>query len=147
MVGFAAQLKAFRTKTVEPRLKAVRYDFLLAVAERLVENSPIGEPDLWQSPPHPGYEPGHFKWNWQYSYGAPATDELPGVDADGTATYMRIASQINPNYAGRHHFTNNVPYGPLLANGYSWQAPAGWIDKISGEMEGMLYDIVRKHNP
>jgi hypothetical protein len=57
------------TKQVEAKAKKVIDRTLEKVVNELMETSPVGEPDLWKWKPKPDYEAGHYKANWQHTYG------------------------------------------------------------------------------
>lgn len=65
------------------------------VAGTLVLSTIIGRPDLWQSPPPPGYRPGTARGNWRAAIGRTAVEnELPIQDAAGATTIGLIENTI-----------------------------------------------------
>ncbi len=135
--------RKFRPKEITRALFiAMNEDFgstAFAILRNLISASPVGNPDQWaleSLPPPPGYVGGHFRRNWQVVTGIggePA--ELDGVDTTaGAEPLARGKAQIDK--AGQSDRTiisivilNNVPYANRLAQGWSRQAEAGWIDQ------------------
>lgn len=93
----------------------------------LVMPSPVGNPSRWKRPRR-GYVGGHFRRNWQLSVGGEAL-ELPGVDPAGTlataAAYAAIAA-LQPGQS--FTIVNPTAYSERLAQGWSPQAAAGWVE-------------------
>jgi len=101
---------------------------LLAVADRLLEYSVVGDPSLWKSPAPAGYVPGKFKGSWHHSLGAPSTDTSSTVDATGDSSRAEMVAGIQAQPFGDHFFTNNEPYAMKLERGeHSSQTPPGGI--------------------
>jgi len=104
------------TKQVEAKAKKVIDRTLEKVVNELMETSPVGEPDLWKWKPKPDYEAGHYKANWQHTINAPATEEIDGVDIEGTVTRARMLNSIKDNnkVITTHYFTNNSKYASTI---------------------------------
>ena len=106
----------------------------LAILRNLITRSPVGDPENWQNPDNapPGYVGGHFRRNWLVSIGGFNPTELPGCEEPVAATLARGAQTIRVfgrSRAARLVIQNNVPYANRLANGWSLQARAGWVDE------------------
>lgn len=107
-----------------------------AIARNLIFGSPVGNPTLWQNPDGapPGYVGGHFRRNWLVSIGGFNETEIEGVDPAGPATAAAAKNEIR-RFQNRKRIgpnlviQNNVPYANRLANGWSTQAPTGWVDE------------------
>lgn len=103
-----------------------------AILRNLITGSPVGNPDLWQNPAPPGYVGGHFRRNWQVSTGGFLEGELEGEDISGATTMAAGKSVIDGFVASgggpKLIIQNNVPYANRLAQGWSRQAKAGWVD-------------------
>jgi len=104
-----------------------------AILRNLVAGSPVGNPDLWQNPPPPGYVGGHFRRNWQVSVGGFIDSELEGEDNTGATTLAagkaKIDGFVRSGGGANLVIQNNVPYANRLAQGWSRQAAAGWVDR------------------
>jgi hypothetical protein len=104
-----------------------------AIFRNLVTGSPVGNPDTWQGPAPAGYVGGHFRRNWQVTVGGFSDAELEGQDAAGATTLAVGKSKIDGFVRGGGGanlvIQNNVPYANRLAQGWSPQAKAGWVDR------------------
>lgn len=106
----------------------------------LVLANPVGNPDRWQRP-RKGYVGGHSRRNWQVSLTPEAVPEIAGVDPSGRMAtdqgYAAIAAlpmaqpgRLASTGTTRAYLVNVVPYMERLNQGWSRQAPAGWIDAV-----------------
>lgn len=83
---------------------------------------------------------GRFRVSWQVGENNANSTPAPPGDHKGTAAPLKGANYTAGqeklgNYYSIH---NNLPYAEPLANGYSPQADAGWIDLISKEMQSWV---------
>ena len=108
-------------------------DTAFAIFRNLVFGSPVGDPKLWGRPPPPGYVGGTFRRNWQVSIGGFEDSIIDAQDDVGSVTAAegkrvidkwQAARKLNVNIV----IQNNMPYANRLAQGWSRQAPAGWVD-------------------
>lgn len=111
-------------------------DTAFAILRNLIFGSPVGNPSIWENPASApeGYVGGHFRRNWIVSVGGFNETEIEGVDPAGAATAATGQAAIEAwKNAGRLRanlvIQNNVPYANRLAQGWSRQAPAGWVDQ------------------
>jgi hypothetical protein len=109
---------------------------VFAILRNLVTGSPVGNPSLWQNPASApdGYVGGHFRRNWIVSIGGFNETEIEGVDQVGASTLATGKATIEAWEKARRINTNiiiqnNVPYSNRLAQGWSRQAAAGWVDE------------------
>lgn len=104
-----------------------------AILRNLIAGSPVGNPDLWINPPPPGYVGGHFRRNWQVTVGGFAETELEGEDNTGASSLASgkavIDGFVRSGGGANLVIQNNVPYANRLAQGWSRQAKAGWVDR------------------
>lgn len=107
----------------------------LRTAYALVQATPVGDPSLWKSKAPAAYQPGHARRNWHATIGAKSTQELPGFDTTG-ATAVQESAKVIAEWAKRGgmrsealHIQNAVPYIERLNDGWSSQAPAGFVEK------------------
>jgi hypothetical protein len=145
---FSLDLREFVKKTKEKQHLIVR-KVLLDISTRLVERSPVGNPELWavnrnrgrrKSRAPAGYVGGRFRGNWQMAYtGNEPSDPINTVDPTGEATINKLSYVIGDDPAG-HSWTivNNLPYAIPLENGWSSQAPAGMVGLTVVEFEGLV---------
>lgn len=139
MSGFALRIREFAEKAKD-NMETVVVKTTTDIASRIVERSPVGNPDNWISPPPKGYVGGRFRANWQIGLDAPAAGELDLIDADGEPTKKRLAAEIERIGAGHVvHITNNLPYGPRLEyEGHSSQAPQGMVRITVAEFQSIV---------
>lgn len=128
MTDFSAQLDAAYKKKVEGLLQAVVVKTALDVDRDLVLETPVGNPALWKSPAPAGYVGGHARANWLASLNNPRTSEAAGTDRQAGDSVQSITSQFNVK--DTIYISNNVPYIQRLNDGWSTQAPIGFIDAI-----------------
>lgn len=101
----------------------------------LVLTSPVGDPTLWQSEPPPDYRPGHLVKNWNVTIGFESDDELPGEDPVGAQTIedarreLAFYDGIDVENFNEINIQNAVPYIVPISQGWSQQAPAGFIER------------------
>lgn len=101
------------------------------ISQAVVFRTPVGKPELWKNPPPADYTPGHARYNWRASIDQPIFEERSGVDPGGGATVAEMRNEIR-NLAGVDqtiNFTFTIPYGFRLNNGWSTQAPIGYIEQ------------------
>lgn len=92
----------------------------------VVFKSPIGNPDLWKSPPPPGYVGGRFRSNWNVTYGAP---DYTYTDSTNISRGEREPLKaLTLPVGGIVYLSNGLPYAQRLEYGYSKeQTPLGMI--------------------
>jgi hypothetical protein len=142
--GGPLQLKAWLKRQSEKEIPdwqvGLHKKLHFQVGNEMMERSPVGNIELWDiwwetggNPPESleGYTGGRFRGNWQSVLGRGSTrgevrqaEKLKPrqIMAKGTA----VLSALKPY--SRSFWVNNVPYSIRLAEGWSTQAPDGWID-------------------
>jgi hypothetical protein len=138
MSDFAANISQFVARA-NGNVDAVVRKIILDIGTKIVMRSPVGDGDLWQSPPPPGYVGGRFRANWQYTFGEPATQATDAIDASGSSAISAIQSGVGANnVAGLHYLSNNLPYAKRLEEGWSTQAPSGMVGLTLVEFENIV---------
>lgn len=123
---FALDLKAFRLRTLDKNEK-VRRAVVLSLFRSIIESTPVGNPELWKTPPPPGYVGGRARGNWQTSTGTPPSDPVDRVDPQGTEAADEVKRNMGKN-GETVSLTNNLPYIHRLEyDGWSSQAPNGMV--------------------
>jgi hypothetical protein len=117
--SFDAALQRFIVRA-GANVNTLTRELLFEISVRLIEYSPVGDATYWQSPPPPGYVGGHFRANWQYSFGTAAENEIDGHTGQLPGN---IRAEFPSNMVGVHYIINNAPYAQRLENGWSRQAP------------------------
>lgn len=73
---------------------------------------------------------GRARGNWQVALNAPASGTLEVEDKSGAGAIAQGSSTIAGHKSGGSiHITNNLPYIGRLNDGWSAQAPAGFVQK------------------
>lgn len=144
-MSFALDLTKFIEKAqgnAETVVRKVGIDMLAKVVDR----SPVGNPDLWKGGGPDGYVGGRFRGNWQVTFGAPARDEIERVDASGSATNAAGAAVLASYRSGISSIwlANNVPYAYRLEVGHSTQAPLGMAGVTAAEFQTFVDQAVRE---
>lgn len=144
-MSFALDLTKFIEKAqgnAETVVRKVGIDMLAKVVDR----SPVGNPDLWKGGGPDGYVGGRFRGNWQVTFGAPARDEIERVDASGSATNAAGAAVLASYRSGISSIwlANNVPYSYSLEMGHSSQAPLGVAGVTAAEFQTFVDQAVRE---
>lgn len=97
-----------------------------------------------REPPDEGGTPVDSGWaraNWQPSVGSPATEVVGSEDAVASAeTAQREGITTVATYAGPEpvFVANNVPYIARLNDGWSQQAPSGFVDRAVTKAEAEM---------
>lgn len=148
-MSFADSVARFADKAKGNADEVVR-QVTMTIADRLVDKSPVGNPDVWLSlNPYvsldtnklerkkapAGYVGGRFRANWQIGAGSPDTTATNEVDPGGSNTKTRLSAAIdNTGAGGITYVTNSLPYGPKLEyEGHSSQAPSGFVRTTAAE--------------
>lgn len=110
---FGARMKK-HGKNVENNAAALVRKCALAVDGAVVIATPV--------------DTGRARANWQVSLNSPAGGTLEAVDPSGQGTIAKGAATIaGYKRGGAIHITNNLPYIGRLNDGWSAQAPAGFV--------------------
>lgn len=137
-MSFALDLQKFANNT-NKKVDDVIAKIVLDVGTSIVLKSPVGDGDLWASPPPPGYVGGRFRGNWQFGVGGIDTSVDGAIDPTGANSIGRIAAGIPEKTAGKvFYITNTLPYAQRLENGWSTQAPAGMVGLTIAEFEPIV---------
>lgn len=144
-MAFALDLSKFIEKAqgnAETVVRKVGIDMLAKVVDR----SPVGNPDLWKGGGPEGYVGGRFRRNWQVTFGRPAQGEVDGVDPSGSATNSAGAAVLASYRSGINSIwlANNVPYSYRLEMGHSSQAPLGVAGVTATEFQSFVDQAVRE---
>ena len=123
-----------------PALDRIVRETTLEFADRLAsEWTPLGNPELWKSPPPADYQPGHMKSSWFCSVSAPSRATTDRTDIRAVNDLDQI-----PEKAGQKvYFSNNAPHAGSIEGGHSSQAPVG-IMWAASEFSPMAATIARR---
>lgn len=104
----------------------------IQVGDELIPDTPVGNPDLWASPPPKNYSGGRAKGNWQSSTGSPKSGETGVIDPRGSATLAANRAVGNSIPVGSvSYVVNNAPYIVRLNQTpqHSRQQTPHWIER------------------
>lgn len=91
---------------------------------------------------------GRARSNWQVELNAPATGTVPPMDA--SAALAKAEARIAQAQPGDTiHITNNLPYIGRLNEGWSAQAPAGYVESavLAGALRVRGAKLLIKRSP
>lgn len=117
----AMGVRAFRTKSLD-RLDRIVRESSLEFAERLATDwTPLGNPELWKSPPPADYRPGNLQSSWFLSVGAPSSETTDRTDIRAVNHLDRLPAQAGQKV----YYSNSAPHAGAIEAGHSHQAPVG----------------------
>jgi hypothetical protein len=80
---------------------------------------------------------GRFRVSWQVGENAAPGGEKPPGTYTGTPQIERIGYQ-QEKLGNVYSIHNNLPYAERLAQGWSKQAPGGWVQGIAKDIQGFV---------
>lgn len=108
---------SLRGDTLEKNVQKLMRKLALSVDTTVVMSTPV--------------DTGRAAANWQLTFSEPAAGVLPVPSAKELSSRENItsASELLRSYAGQEiHIANNLPYIRRLNEGWSDQAPAGFVE-------------------
>lgn len=132
------QLDAAYKRKVEENLEKTVRATALAVMTNIVVNTPVGNPDLWKSPPPKGYAGGRARNNWNADINTVDASITDQVNPNATGTEKITAALVSYKLSDTINISNNLPYIRRLNEGHSKQAPANFVEKavMVGKRQG-----------
>ena len=88
---------------------------------------------------------GRFRMSWQVGENSASSTPAPEGSYPSAPSIMRVGYQ-QERLGNLYSVHNNLPYAEPLANGYSTQAPAGWIDNIANDIRTRARDAAERIN-
>ena len=129
-------------RSVERTIRGAELRLFTAV----IMDTPVGNPDLWQSPAPEGYVGGRLRGNWQTSTAAPATGTSEEPDPSGAETLSAVQAFISALQGGQVTFlSNNLPYAVPVEYGHSTQAPEGMVRKNIARFQRLIDAEAKEH--
>lgn len=80
---------------------------------------------------------GRFRVSWQVGENAAPGGEKPAGIYTGTPQIERIGYQ-QEKLGNVYSVHNNLPYAERLAQGWSNQAPVGWVQSVAKDIQGFV---------
>lgn len=101
-----------------------------AILTSVVMRTPVGNKNVWLEPKkaYIGYVGGRARANWFVGVSSANLAVTNAIDAGGTGPIMVGKTLIDGSGPAPIHLNNNLPYIIPLNEGWSSQAPAGFID-------------------
>lgn len=129
LAGLAANMGRLATR-VRRGGERLKNECAFAILRSVVYRTPVGNKNLWLEPGKApiGYVGGRARANWFVGVGAPNGSIVDIVDPGGTGPIMAGKTVIDGSGNTPIHLNNNLPYIIPLNEGWSTQAPAGFID-------------------
>ena len=121
-------------------VKRVRIGTMFAMGEMLAE-APVADPTTWRRPrPHIG---GRFRasilpWEGEMPETVPPADAA-GYPVPDASDVLAVMENLEPG--GKAGLVSNVEYAERLADGWSRQANAGWVDRIVVRTEDAMREV------
>jgi hypothetical protein len=125
MNNYRADLqKAYEKKVLDKLEKVVRATALIAHGD-LVTQTPVGDPSTWKNPAPSGYVGGTAKASWFLDIDTVDIKEVDHTFDNEAEAKRRVQSYTLDS---KIFISNNLPYIRRLNDGWSQQAPAGYVD-------------------
>jgi hypothetical protein len=128
----------------EKKVEKATEDFVFTTFKEVIDGTPVGKPELWQTPPPPNYVPGKLKSNWFPSIGSPSgetTESTSGSEDRLGSLRGRVAGQ-------KAYLTNNQPYAyPIEIGAKQTYTPnaQGWVTRIADSSKARINKIAKKY--
>lgn len=129
LAGLATNMRRLGSR-VRKGGERLKNECAFAILRSVVYRTPVGNKNIWLEPLKApiGYVGGRARANWFVGVGAPNTSIVDISDPGGTGPIMAGKTVIDGSGNAPVHLNNNLPYIMPLNEGWSSQAPAGFID-------------------
>ena len=125
-VKFSANFKsvfAELNKQIDAKKELIFEQAVINFADRIIEKSPVGRPDLWESTPPKDYAEGHYVANWQFVESVSDAKEIDDIDPDTTYTREKLHHQIRDLVKSKKlkqfRLVNAAPYAQQIEDGWA----------------------------
>lgn len=127
MTTFALQMEQFAKKTQRTTAKVVE-DSIISIGSAIIDDTPVGDPSLWQRPAPPGYKPGTLRNSWFSTIGAPYAGNVRKQGVAGRASFNDLITMAREAKGKIFYFINPAPYARRIEYGHSRiQRPLGMV--------------------
>lgn len=134
MGKFAEAVKAFAEETKQKESDVV-VATIMGLSRRIIQYTPVGNPDLWIGRPPAGYTGGQAKGHWVASIGSSSAALTGNIDPNGQETINGITATAEGSVGDVFYLVNNLPYIRRLEyEGWSQQAPDGMVRRAVSEL-------------
>jgi hypothetical protein len=122
ILAHEAMIDAWLESGVKQELSVVHRALVLGLVSDLIFETPVAE--------------GRARGGWDVARDEPPESESGRVDPDGSATLAAAGREVALIDApAKTWVVNNVPYIRRLNDGWSQQAPAGFVDAIMSKYQ------------
>ena len=129
-MSLGGDLRAFEAKTLDKMSRAARKITLDAFSE-VIMMSPV--------------DSGRFRGNWQPAIGSVPSGTIEALDPSGNMVIAKVAGVTAGMEPGDVvYMANNLPYGPRLEEGYSQQAPSGFVRLVVQRYQTIAEAVIRQ---
>lgn len=99
-----------------------------SLSSKVIKRTPVGNPDLWESPPPHDYIGGTLRNAWRASVNAPSS-EVGTTPDEGAGMALGTVNEAvaRLGLGNTFYVANNMPYARRVEEGWSSQAPAGMV--------------------
>lgn len=140
-MSLAATLRKFKTDRVQALPARIIRETVEEFSERLATDwTPLGNPELWKSPPPADYRPGNLQSSWFFSVGSASTEKTDRTDVRAVNGIQGLAD-LQPGQT--LYFANSADHAGAIEGGHSSQAPTG-IMVNAMEFEGIAHTVARR---
>lgn len=137
----AADLQRFKAKAMGRADRIIR-ETVLEFGEQLVTDwTPLGNPELWKSPPPADYRPGNLQSSWFFSVGTPSTEKTDRTDIRAINGLDRLPQDAAGQTA---YLANSADHASSIEAGHSSQNPVGILSVGQAEFSPMAYAVARR---
>lgn len=117
------------TKGAEEKAERVFRGLALSLFSKVIERTPVGNPDIWKGSAPKGYVGGTLRGNWGVRINSAPDRILKTVDKTGSKTKRKVETAVAKLKLGQSiYLVNNLPYAQAVEHGHSTkQAPRGMV--------------------
>ena len=141
---FFLDLDKFKNQ-IDVDISKMQREIALLIVSRLVSHgryvgaTPVGNPDLWKSPPKKGYSGGRAISNWRVDVGGKAGGTTDSVDFGASVQADVVSKLANLQPYQIVWISNNLPYiYRIMEEGHSTQTPKGSIALTIAEVKQII---------
>lgn len=136
-----ATLRKFKADRVQTLPARIIRETVREFGEQLATDwTPLGNPELWKSPPPADYKPGNLRSSWFFSVGSPSTERTERTDG---RQINGLGALADVKAGDRVFLANSADHASSIEAGHSSQAPTGILVNAM-EFEGIAYTVARR---
>lgn len=120
-------LRELLEEEIPGALVEVQKQVALSLLDGVKKKSPVGNPSLWKRPAPKGYAGGTFRNFWQLNLSGQVPDP-PATRPTANPSEVGAVAVATMAPFQTSYIVNGMPYAERLNQGWSTQAPAGFIE-------------------